>query len=73
MKNIDKSILREVLIRHHIAYTRYFFKHRESLKFIINKHHLIIAKTLDKVFSGEIKRLIINIPPGYTKTEMAGS
>lgn len=71
MKNIDKSILREVLTRNHIAYTRYFFKHRESLKFIINKHHLIIAKTLDKVFSGEIKRLIINIPPGYTKTEMA--
>jgi len=26
---------------------------------------------LDQVFTGKIKRLIINIPPGYTKTELA--
>ncbi len=30
-----------------------------------------MADALDKVLSGQIKRLIINVPPGYTKTEMA--
>ena len=36
-----------------------------------NPHHIEMCKVLDKVFTGEIKRLIINIPPGYTKTELA--
>lgn len=30
-----------------------------------------MADTLWKVITGEITRLIINVPPGYTKTEMA--
>ena len=55
----------------HLIFTRYFFKKREGTKFIVNPHHKIIGDTLDRVFSGEIKRLIINVPPGYTKTEMA--
>lgn len=31
----------------------------------------MIAETLDKVLLGEISRLIITVPPGYTKTELA--
>ncbi|SUB51626.1 Uncharacterized conserved protein [Pasteurella testudinis] len=38
---------------------------------IINGHHKIINETLQRVIDGEIQRLIINIPPGYTKTELA--
>ena len=30
-----------------------------------------MTKVLDRVHTGEIKRLIINVPPGYTKTELA--
>jgi hypothetical protein len=52
-------------------YCRLFFKVREGTKFIANWHHELIAETLTKVYEGEIKRLIVNIPPGYTKTEMA--
>lgn len=55
----------------HLTYMRYMFKNREGSKFIVNKHHEVICNTLDRVFSGEINRLIINIPPGYTKTEAA--
>lgn len=50
---------------------RLFFKRRDTTKFIVSHHHKIVANTLDRVLRGEIKRLIINIPPGYTKTEMA--
>jgi len=67
----EKAYIAKQCKEKHIAFTRYFFKHREKTPFIVNPHHQVIAGTLDRVFTGEIKRLIINIPPGYTKTEMA--
>lgn len=54
-----------------LFFTRYFFKSRYGRKFVIGEHHLLIAEALQKVFSGEIKRLIINIAPRYGKTELA--
>jgi len=54
-----------------LFFCRVFFHVREGQKLIVNWHHRIIAETLEKVAKGEITRLIINIPPGYTKTEMA--
>lgn len=38
---------------------------------IVAPHHKVIQQTLDRVIDGEIQRLIINVPPGYTKTELA--
>lgn len=49
---------------------RYFFKQRFGFKAKINWHHYLIADTLRRVVDGEIPRLIINLPPGYTKTEL---
>ncbi|MEI7100210.1 DNA-packaging protein, partial [Klebsiella pneumoniae] len=54
-----------------LYYARYFFKQRTGGKMIVAPHHKVIQKTLDRVIEGEIQRLIINIPPGYTKTELA--
>lgn len=71
MSTIDKGILREACLKNHLTFTRYFFKQRDNLKFICNPHHIVLSSVLNRVFSGEITRLIINIPPGYTKTEMA--
>jgi hypothetical protein len=50
---------------------RYFFKQRFGNKMIVSGHHHALQKALDKTITGDYKRLIINIPPGYTKTEMA--
>lgn len=63
--------LRHVLEKDHLYFTRYFFKHREGNKLTVSPHHEIMCLTLDRVIQGEIKRLIINVPPGYTKTELA--
>lgn len=52
-------------------FTRYFFKQRVGTKMIIAPHHKAIIKFMHDVVSGKIKRGIINIPPGYTKTEIA--
>jgi predicted phage terminase large subunit-like protein len=73
MTSIDINELR--VLKHRcendlLFFERVFFKNRERQKFIINRHHRLIADTLQRVIDGEINRLIINIPPGYTKTEM---
>jgi predicted phage terminase large subunit-like protein len=54
-----------------LFFTRYFFHKRFHRKFIIGPHHILISDALEKVVSGEIKRLIINIAPRYGKTIMA--
>lgn len=58
----DKSLL---------FFTRYFFKKKFNRKFIVNHHHEKICSALERVLSGELKRLIINIAPRYGKTELA--
>lgn len=67
----DIDILKTWCLSGVLNFTRYFFKVRFNRKFVIGRHHVIIADALDKVLSGEIKRLIINIAPRYGKTELA--
>ena len=52
-------------------FARYFFKQRMGTKMLIAPHHRVIFDTLERVLRGEITRLIINVPPGYSKTELA--
>jgi predicted phage terminase large subunit-like protein len=40
-------------------------------EFIAGAHHKMIAKKLEDIASGKIKRLIINMPPRHTKSEFA--
>jgi hypothetical protein len=39
--------------------------------FITGRHHKIIADKFQRVASGELKRLIINMAPRHTKSEFA--
>lgn len=55
----------------HLYFTRYFFKARQAIKFKVNWHHHLIADRLQDVLDGKIKNLIINVPPGSSKTEIA--
>jgi len=40
-------------------------------EFIEGRHHRVIAKKFEQVATGELKRLIINMPPRHTKSEFA--
>lgn len=40
-------------------------------EFIAGNHHKIIAEKLQRIASGELKRLIVNMPPRHTKSEFA--
>lgn len=52
-------------------FSRWMFARRRGYKWIRADHHKIICDALMLVFRGESKRLIINIPPRYSKTELA--
>ena len=39
--------------------------------FIHGRHHELMAKAFERVANGELKRLIINMPPRHTKSEFA--
>lgn len=54
-----------------IDYTCYFFKETQNRKFVINDHHEKICDLLDRVISGDLKKVMINIAPRYGKTEIA--
>ncbi|MBN3848637.1 phage terminase large subunit [Paraburkholderia sp. Ac-20342] len=56
--------------RSHLFFSRYFFKHRQAIKFRINWHHELIAEKVQAVIDGRIKNLVINVPPGSSKTEL---
>jgi|TARA_R110000803_G_scaffold38422_1_gene82984 predicted phage terminase large subunit-like protein len=47
------------------------FVHHVYDNFIEGSHHRVIAKKLEAVARGEIKRLIINMPPRHSKSEFA--
>lgn len=66
----QETALRKALCEQDSFYFhRYFFKKRHGMKMLINPHHVLLNHTLNRVLSGEINRLIINMPPGYNKTE----
>ena len=54
-----------------LNFTRFFYKEQFNRKFVVGDHHKKIAEALDKVLSGEITRLMINVAPRYSNTEMA--
>jgi len=40
-------------------------------EFIAGKHHAIMADAFERVARGELKRLIVNMPPRFTKSEFS--
>lgn len=70
MKNIN-GIIKSKSEESLLFFTRYIFKEVFGRKFNFVAFHEQICDTLEKVYRGEIKRLIINIPPRYGKTEIA--
>ena len=47
------------------------FAHHVYDNFIEGNHHRVIAEKLERVARGELKRLIVNMPPRHSKSELA--
>lgn len=50
-------------------FTRWMFANRRGFAWKRGPHHALIAEELMKVFRGQTKLLVINIPPRYSKTQ----
>ena len=67
---LEEQLEREKCTRDHLFFTRRFFLPRMGFKFMVNWHHEYISDAIDKVISGKIPNLVINVPPGSGKTEL---
>ena len=54
-----------------LSFTRVFFRITQGAEFARSDHHRTICRALERVFRGECKRLMINIPPRHSKTVLA--
>ena len=52
-------------------FSRWLFLQRRGYTWQRARHHRMICDALMRVFTGECTRLIINVPPRYSKTELA--
>lgn len=68
---VKRERLKRKLLSSTRYFSKYFFRAREGSSWIDAPFHGVLFDTLDKVIRGEIKRLIINIPPGAGKTQTA--
>lgn len=63
------AVARERCEREHLFFTRYFFKSRQNIKFIVNWHHKVLSDVVDDILEGRRKNVVITVPPGSSKTE----
>ena len=54
-----------------LEFTKYMFKARKGVDLVEAPFHHELCATLEKVVTGQISRLIINVPPRSGKTEVA--
>lgn len=52
-------------------FARHMFRRRRGYPWKRAAHHRVICDALMRVFRGECTRLVINVPPRYSKTELA--
>jgi predicted phage terminase large subunit-like protein len=52
-------------------FCRHSFLQQRGYRWQGNWHHDLICRKLEAVFAGECRRLIINMPPRYSKTQIA--
>lgn len=59
-----------------LLFTRFFFEKRTGREFTLSKplacesHFITVCRELTKCFYGDITRLMINLPPGWAKSEL---
>lgn len=67
----EQQYIASMCVNSQLFHTRYFFKKNFGRKFVVGDHHKKISDILDQVINGEITRLIINVGPRFSKTELA--
>lgn len=66
----EREACRQIAFQSLIGFTRVMFRFVLDIKFQVNWHHIKICRELEDVYFGRLDRLILNIAPGGTKTEI---
>lgn len=67
----ERAFRKRFCEREHLYFSRYFFKQRGNVSWRVNWHHNLICDVLQDVIEGRKKNVVINVPPGSSKTELA--
>ena len=70
MKSINQEALQGALLLSFIRYLKWSFKTKYNSKIILKPFHIQVCEALIRVYEGETKNLIINMPPRSGKTEI---
>ncbi|MBQ4656808.1 phage terminase large subunit [Klebsiella michiganensis] len=67
----ERVIIRSKSTRSFLNFTRIWFELIQGDRLLVNWHHRLMASKIDDLLAGQLvpRNLIINIPPGGTKTE----
>ena len=65
-----KELLKLDMLSSLEKYTKAMFKAQYKRSFAVNHHHRLMFNALQDVVDGKCNRLIINMPPRYSKTEV---
>lgn len=71
--SINPLALKEILLQDFIRYLRWSFKKKYNTKIILTESHIEVCKGLIRVYTGKSKKLIINLPPRFGKTEIVNT
>lgn len=67
----EKEVARSLAYEDLYFFSRYMFYVRYGYEWVQSDHHQIICDKLTDIFYGRSQNVIINIPPRYSKTELA--
>ncbi len=67
----EQAVAQDLARRDLYFFARRMFQVRKGFKWRHNWHHKAICDALMRVYRGEVTRLIINVPPRYSKTDLA--
>ena len=67
----ELAVIRKKCDKDLLFFTRFFYKELRGTKFIVNHHHETIRDELHRIETYELELLNINIPPRFSKTELA--
>ena len=66
LEDFEEAKKKEVARETFLGFTKYVWP-----AFIEGRHHKVISDAFQRVINGDLKRLIINMPPRHTKSEFA--
>lgn len=53
-----------------LNFVKYAFWRENGKQFIVNSHHITITDVIDQILEGKLTKVIFNIAPRYSKTEL---